>query len=151
MSKLLIDSSFIIALFRKNDGLHQKAIENKDMLNNDCYITDGILAEVMTIIGQKTKDIGLVRTVYNYLKDNFTIIHESEISMYNDNVLSVFEKYNQNSFKVSFIDCSQVIIYNHYNLDYVISLDNGFGLFEEIELKNLSEQKRTIQFIKYNI
>ncbi len=140
MSKLLIDSSFIIALFRKNDGLHQKAIENKDILNNnDCYITDGILAEVMTIIAQKTKDITLVRIVYNYLKDNFTIIHESEISMYNDNVFAVFEKYNKNKFKVGFIDCSQVIIYNHYNLDYVISLDNEFRLFEEIELKDLSE------------
>lgn len=137
MSKLLIDSSFIIALFRRNDGLHQKAIKNKDILNNDCYITDGILTEVMTIIGQKTKDIALVRIVYNYLKDNFTIIHESEINMYNDNVFAVFEKYNQNSFKVGFIDCSQVIIYNNYNLDYVLSLDNGFRLFEEIELKDL--------------
>ena len=137
MSKLLIDSSFIIALFRRNDGLHQKAIKNKDILNNDCYITDGILAEVMTIIGQKTKDIALVRIVYNYLKDNFTIIHESEINMYNDNVFAVVEKYNQNSFKVGFIDCSQVIIYNNYNLDYVLSLDNGFRLFEEIELKDL--------------
>ena len=86
MSKLLIDSSFIIALFRRNDGLHQKALENKDILNNDCYITDGIISEVITIIGQKTKDIALVRKVYNYLKDNFTIIHESEINMYNDNV-----------------------------------------------------------------
>ncbi len=139
MSKLLIDSSFIIALFRRNDGLHQKAIENKDILNNDCYITDGIIAEVITIIGQKTKDIALVRKVYNYLKDNFTIIHESEINMYNDNVYAIFEKYNQNNFKVGFIDCSQVIIYNHYNLDYVVSLDNGFRLFEEIELKDLSE------------
>lgn len=139
MSKLLIDSSFIIALFRRNDGLHQKALENKNMLNNDCYITDGIISEVITIIGQKTKDIALVRKVYNYLKDNFTIIHESEINMYNDNVFAIFEKYNQNNFKVGFIDCSQVIIYNHYNLDYVVSLDNGFRLFEEIELKDLSE------------
>lgn len=139
MSKLLIDSSFIIALFRRNDGLHQKALENKNILNNDCYITDGIISEVITIIGQKTKDITLVRKVYNYLKDNFTIIHESEINMYNDNVYAIFEKYNQNNFKVGFIDCSQVIIYNHYNLDYVVSLDNGFRLFEEIELKDLSE------------
>ena len=139
MSKLLIDSSFIIALFRRNDGLHQKALENKNMLNNDCYITDGIISEVITIIGQKTKDIALVRKVYNYLKDNFTIIHESEINMYNDNVFAIFEKYNQNNFKVGFIDCSQVIIYNHYNLDYVVSLDEGFRLFEEIELKDLSE------------
>ena len=138
MTKLLIDSSFIIALFRKNDGLHEKAVNNKEILNkNDCYITYGILSEVITILGQKTKDISLVRLVFNYLKDNLNIINEGEIDMYNDNVFAIFEKYNKNNFKVGFIDCSQTVIYNEFNLDYIVSLDKGFKLFEEINLYNL--------------
>ena len=138
MTKLLLDSSFIIALFRKNDGLHEKAVNNKDILTeNDCYITYGILTEVITILGQKTKDISLVRLVYNYLKDNLNIINEGEIDMYNDNVFAIFEKYNKNNFKVGFIDCSQTIIYNEFNLDYIVSLDKGFKLFEEINLYKL--------------
>lgn len=138
MNKILIDSSFIIALFRKNDSLHEKTIKNKDILNkNECYITNGILAEVMTIIGQKTKDSSLVRLVYNYMKDNFIILNESDINMYNDNVFAIFEKYNKNNFKLGFIDCSQVIVHNNFNLDYIVSLDQGFKLFEEIELYNL--------------
>lgn len=137
MNKLLIDSSFIIALFRRNDSLHQKAIKNKEILENDCYISNGILSEVITIIGQKTKDIGLVRLVYNYMKDNFTLINESEINMYNDNVFAIFEKYNKNKFRIGFIDCSQVVICKHYDLDYVVSFDDEFKQFEEIDLFGL--------------
>ena len=138
MKKVLLDSSFIIAIFRNNDPLHQRAIENRDVLENDCYILNGIISEVLTILAQKTKDIALVRLVYNYMKDNFTIINESDINMYNDNVFAIFEKYNRNKFKLGFIDCSQVVIYNHYDLDYVVSFDGEFKLFEEVELFELS-------------
>ncbi|WP_298523291.1 hypothetical protein, partial [uncultured Methanobrevibacter sp.] len=128
---------FIIAIFRKNDPLHQRAIENKEVLGNDCYISNGIVSEVMTILGQKTKDIALVRRVYNYMKDNFTIINESDINMYTDNVFAIFEKYNKNRFKLGFIDCSEVIIYEYYNLDYFASFDGEFKLFDEINLLDL--------------
>ena len=135
--KILLDSSFIIAIFRKNDPLHQRAIENKEILDNDCYISNGIVSEVITILGQKTKDIALVRLVYNYMKDNFTIINESDINMYSDNVFAIFVKYNKNKFKLGFIDCSEVVIYEYYNLDYVASFDEEFKLFDEIILMEL--------------
>ena len=135
--KILLDSSFIIAIFRKNDPLHQRAIKNKEILDNDCYISNGIVSEVITILGQKTKDIALVRLAYNYMKDNFTIINESDINMYSDNVFAIFEKYNKNKFKLGFIDCSEVVIYEYYNLDYVASFDEEFKLFDEINLMDL--------------
>ena len=130
--KILLDSSFIIAIFRKNDPLHQRAIKNKEILDNDCYISNGIVSEVITILGQKTKDIALVRLAYN-----FTIINESDINMYNDNVFAIFEKYNKNKFKLGFIDCSEVVIYEYYKLDYVASFDGEFKLFDEIKLMDL--------------
>ena len=138
MKKILLDSSFIIAIFRKNDPLHQRAIENREVLDNECYISNGIISEVMTILGQKTKDVALVRLAYNYMKDNFTIINESDINMYNDNVFSIFEKYNKNKFKLGFIDCSEVVIYEYYGLDYVASFDGEFKLFDEINLLDLN-------------
>ena len=69
MKKILVDSSFLVAIFRKNDSLHQRTIENRNVLENDCYISNGIISEVITILGQKTKDIALVRLAYNYMKD----------------------------------------------------------------------------------
>ena len=138
MKEILLDSSFIIAIFRKNDPLHQRAIENREVLDNECYISNGIISEVMTILGQKTKDVALVRLAYNYMKDNFTIINESDINMYNDNVFSIFEKYNKNKFKLGFIDCSEVVIYEYYGLGYVASFDGEFKLFDEINLLDLN-------------
>ena len=135
--KILLDSSFIIAIFRKNDPLHKRAIKNKEILENDCYISNGILSEVITILGQKTKDITLVRLVYNYMKDNFTIINEPDINMYNEEVFTIFEKYNKNKFRLGFIDCSQVIICEYFDLDYIVSFDNEFKLFKEINLLHL--------------
>lgn len=138
MKNILLDSSFIVAIFRKNDSLHQRAIKNKDiLLENHCHISNGIISEVITILAQKTKDISLVRLAYNYMKDNFTIIDESDINMYNDNVFAIFEKYNKNKFKLGFIDCSQVVIYDYYDMDYVVSFDEEFKQFEEINLFNL--------------
>ena len=137
MKKILLDSSFIIAIFRRNDSLHQRAIKNRNILQNDCYISNGIISEVITILGQKTKDIALVRLAYNYMKDNFTIIDESDINMYNDNVLAIFEKYNKNKFRLDFIDCSTVVISENCGLDYVVSFDGEFELFEEINLLEL--------------
>ena len=137
MKKILVDSSFLVAIFRKNDSLHQRAIENRNVLENDCYISNGIISEVITILGQKTKDIALVRLAYNYMKDNFTIIDESDINMYNDNVFTIFEKYNKDKFRLGFIDCSQGVIYDYYDLDYVVSFDGEFELFKEINLFEL--------------
>ena len=71
------------------------------------------------------------------MKDNFTIIDESDINMYNDNVFAIFEKYNKNKFKLGFIDCSHVVIYDYYDMDYVVSFDEEFKQFEEINLFNL--------------
>lgn len=136
--KILLDSSFIIAIFRKNDPLHQRAIENRDVLQNDCYISNGIISEVITILGQKTKDIALVRLAYNYMKDNFTFIDESDISMYNDKVFAIFEKYNKNKFRRGFINCSEVVIYENYELDYVVSFDGEFNIFDEVKLFELN-------------
>ena len=34
MKKILLDSSFLVAIFRKNDSLHQRAIENKEVEND---------------------------------------------------------------------------------------------------------------------
>lgn len=135
--KVLLDSSFIIAIFRKNDPLHQRAIKNKDILKNDCYVSNGIISEVITILCQKTKDIGLVRLAYNYMKDNFIVIDESDINMYNDNVFAIFEKYNKNKFRLGFIDCSEVVICENYGLEYIASFDGEFNQFEEINLINL--------------
>lgn len=85
----------------------------------------------------RTENINIVNTAFSYLHDNFIILNEYSITDYNNKVFSLFQKYNKNAFKVSFIDCSEVNIVNHYNIDYIVSLNEDFKLFEGINLLNL--------------
>ena len=135
MKKIFVDTSFIISLFRKNDSNHNIAKKLSYLINeNECYISNGILIEIITILMKRTKDLNLVETIYFYLQDNFIIINEYELEDYADDVFSVFKKYNKDTFKVSFVDCSCVVISKIFDIDYVLSFDKGFELFGEIML-----------------
>ena len=141
MSKLFIDTSFIIPLFKKMDSNKSIVLNNKDLLvDNDCYISNGVLNEVVTVVMMRTKSFSLTKLAYNFLIDNFTVLNELSIEMFNNKVFSVFAKYNQDTFKLSFVDCASVVIVDHFDLDGVVSLDKDFKLFDEIslyELKNI--------------
>lgn len=140
MSKIFIDSSILVPLFWKEYPNHNKVAKHLSIIkNNECYMSNGILSEVMTVLGMKTKNIDLVKIVYDYLQDNFKILNEYEINDFNFKVFSVFQKYNKNAFKVSFIDCSSVVIVDEYGLDNVMSLDKDFKRFEEIDLVKLED------------
>lgn len=99
MSKLFIDANFIIALFRDSDTNHKKAVNNKKiLLENDCYVSNGIINEIITIMMMRTKNIELTKKAYWFIKDNFTIINEYGIEIFNDKVFSLFTKYNEKTF-----------------------------------------------------
>ena len=138
MTKLFFDSSFIIPIFKRNDSNRQIVENNKKILfENECYISNGIIQEITTVIMMKTKNIELTKKAYYFLNDNFSLINEFEIEKFNDKVFSIFNKYNKDTYKASFIDCSSVIIANNFDLDYVVSLDKFFNKFEEISLLDL--------------
>jgi len=133
--KYFVDSSFIVSLFKETDSNHKISKEHINIIdNNKCYITNGILLEVITILMKRTKNNKIVKLAYAYLLDNFIIVDEYDIKHYNDKLMELLLKYNNNNFKVSFVDCSSIIISNHYKLDHVVSFDKGFKLFNEIQL-----------------
>lgn len=139
MAKLFIDTSFIIPIFKRNDTNRSIIEKNKQILfENECYISNGIVQEIITVIMKKTKDIKLAKKAYYFLNDNFIILNEYEIERYNDGVFTFFKKYNENTYKASFVDCSSIVITNNFDLDYVVSLDKFFSKFEEIKLFKLN-------------
>lgn len=138
MTKLFIDTSFIIPIFKKNDSSRPIIEKNKDILfDNECYISNGVLNEVVTVVMMKTKSIELTQKAYYFLNDNFTIINEYDIEKFNERVFSLFKKYNVNTYKTNYIDCSSIIIAKTHDLDYIVSLDQYFKKFEEIKLLKL--------------
>ena len=138
MAKLFIDTSFIIPIFKRNDTNRPIIEKNKEILfENECFISNGIVQEIITVVMKKTKDIELAKKAYYFLNDNFIILNEYEIERYNDGVFTFFKKYNDNTYKASFVDCSSIVIANNFDLDYVVSLDKFFSKFEEISLFKL--------------
>jgi len=62
--KIFLDSSFLIALINDNDSLHKKALEYVELTeDNDCYISNLIINEVITVIGNK---LGLSVAISSY-------------------------------------------------------------------------------------
>lgn len=133
--KYFVDSSFIVSLFKETDSNHEIAKEHISIIdNNECYITNSILLEVITVLMKRTKDNSIVKLAYAYLLDNFIIVDEYNIKHYNNEVMELFLKYSNHNFKVSFVDCSSIIISDYYHLDCVVSFDKGFKLFNAIKL-----------------
>ena len=139
MNKIFIDTNFIVAILREIEENHELAVKTcETLLNNyECCISNSIITEVVTIIMMRTKNLNLTRNAYYFMIDNFTILNEYDVDKYNDKVFKVFEKYNTNRFNLGFVDCSIVVISGYYDMDYVVSFDKNFKLFEEITLYNL--------------
>ena len=139
MSKYFLDANFIIAIFREIEANNELAISTCEELlsNHECYISNGVFNEIITILMMRTKDIELTVKAYYFMKDNLTIINEFEISMFNDRVFEMFKRYNSKSFKVGFTDCSIAFLYKYYGLDYIVTFDKNFKVFDDVNLLDL--------------
>lgn len=134
MSKLLLDTNFIVAYLLPNDNLHERSVELEETKNislNKCYVSNQIITEVMNILGQKDS-VEYAKNAYNMMKDNFIWINEYDIPNFNDCVLSNYKKLNKvnNELKIKhklgFTDCAIITTAKYYDLDGIVSFDEGF-------------------------
>lgn len=129
--KVFLDTSFIVSLIIKTDSNHEKAkklIINEDLLNNECYISNLIINEIITVIGNK---LGLTAAIeaYELVNDNFNILNEYEINNFNDKVLDVYRLTNT---KLSFTDSSIIILMQEYGIENLVSFDKEFKRIKNI-------------------
>ena len=136
MSKLLLDTNFIVAAILPNDELHERAVkleieENLTALN-ECYVSNQIVSEVMNILGQNDS-VEVAKNTYNMMKDNFIWINEYEIPDFNDSVLSTYKRLNRRrdkdlkaKHKLGFTDCSIITTAKLFSLDSIVSFDENF-------------------------
>ena len=134
--KYFLDSSFILALIIKTDENYEKALELIDLFNEDCYINQNVLNEVLTLVGRKI-DISAAKEVYYTLIDNFILLNEYSIGEYNGNNFAIFEKYagiNSKKTKVSFTDSSIILTMKEFGIKNLVSFDKEFKRVEGITL-----------------
>ena len=129
--KIFIDSSFLIALINENDSLHEKSLQYLDLIEkNDCYISNLIINEVITVIGNKI-DLKTAISAFNLLYDIFYLIDEYENKDFNSFVMLVYEKFNA---KLSFTDSSVIVNMHNEGIDNLLSFDNEFKRVKDINL-----------------
>jgi len=135
MSKILLDTNFIISLLLENDDNHNRTIElkNEGIFENECYVTNLVIQELFTVLGMLTKDSDYVMQVYHMVKDNFSIIDEYNIDKFNDKVATIYHKYNT---KLSFVDSSLIKVLEEYHLDSIVSFNKDLKNKSNVEVIN---------------
>ena len=109
--KYFLDTSFIMALVLDSDSNHEKALKLVYVLNEECYINNNVLNEVLTLTGRRLS-IDAAREIYYGLIDTFTILNEYDINNYNNKNFEIFEEFvgsNSKKTKLSFTDSSIVL------------------------------------------
>ena len=132
--KIFLDSSFIIALVNDNDSLHKQALEYLELTeSNECYISNLIINEVITVIGNKL-GLEIAISTYDLLISVFNIVDEYDLVDFNSNVMLLYENYNT---KLSFTDSSIIYIMEEEGIDNLLSFDNEFKRVDSIKLIGL--------------
>lgn len=136
--KYFLDTSFILALVLDSDTNHKKALDLKYILDEECYINNNVLNEVLTLTGRKI-NIDSAKELYYNLIDSFDVLDEYSILNYNSETFNVFEKYigsNSNKTKLSFTDSSIILTMKEFNIPNLVSFDKEFKRVDEIKLIN---------------
>ena len=129
--KIFLDSSFIIALVNDNDSLHKQALEYLELTeSNECFISNLIINEVITVIGNKL-GLEIAISTYDLLTSVFNIVNEYDLVDFNSNVMLLYESYNT---KLSFTDSSIIYIMGEEEINNLLSFDKEFKRVESINL-----------------
>ena len=127
--KIFVDSSFLIALVNENDSLHEKSLEYIDLIEkNDCYISNLVINEVITVIGNKI-DLETAISAFDLINDIFHVINEYEIKDFNSTTMLIYEKHNT---KLSFTDCSIIVDMHYHKIENLLSFDKEFKKAEGV-------------------
>lgn len=142
MRKVFLDTSFILAYVNSNDELHENALrleETENILSKNCYINNNVLNEVLTLTGEKM-NIDASEEIYYSLIDSFEILNEYTIFNYTAKTFDIFKRIvgtNSKKTKLSFSDSSIILTMQESNIDDLVSLDQQFKNFDDINLIGL--------------
>lgn len=123
--KKLIDSDFLVGLFRDDDVHHEKtlvALEREIENKSGLYVVNLVLFETATVLAHRV-DMDAVRLFYEKLpKLNLKTISFDEGS---ENMSwEIFLKQTKKG--CSFVDCANLAVFKIYNLDGILSFDKFY-------------------------
>ncbi len=134
---IFVDSDAFVALAVEKDSSHRKALKILSGLSQRYVIfttSNYVFSETVTVISQKAghdEAISFIRKIQS--GDGYTIKWIDQVIEFL--AIEIFSK--QTSKNVSFVDCTNMAIVKHDNLDAIFSFDeiykkNGFKLANSI-------------------
>ncbi|MEK9165705.1 MAG: type II toxin-antitoxin system VapC family toxin [Patescibacteria group bacterium] len=138
---IFIDANFWIALFNKKDACHKQALHLFNALQqsgfNKLFINNLVLAEVLTILSQRTGKV-LALQFYDSLLLSFLI----EIVYITESIeRRAMEYFRQISTKnISFTDCSIFATSDMHQIKNIISFDKHLKCVKDFNIINDPKQ-----------
>jgi len=123
--KILLDSDYLVALFRKDDSNNKKAqsLTKQTSKNNpEKYILNLVIYETATVLSNR---VGMSAVKLFYDK----IPALNLIKIYLDKSLETIAweiMLGQTKKHTSFIDCANLAVTQYYKLDYIFSFDSFY-------------------------
>ncbi|MEE9151934.1 MAG: PIN domain-containing protein [Thermoplasmata archaeon] len=117
---ILVDSSFFIGLVDKKDQWHKKAIRVLEKINEEMIVSDLIISESVTSIGNRSGGKA-GKKLYEFFVDNCQIVYVDEVLLKEG--MNIFLKYDG---KLSVADSVSVAIMKKRKISRIASFDSDF-------------------------
>ena len=125
MKKLLVDSDFLVGVFREDDGNHKKAMILLESMRGEeveLWMSNLVQQESATVISHR---VGM-EAVGSFIKRLTADVHKT---------VRIDEKLEKDSWKIflkqtkkgcSFVDCSNLAVIYRYKLDGILAFDEFY-------------------------
>jgi uncharacterized protein len=124
IAKILVDTSFLIALVNERDQYHERAIESVDQYSErSLLITDGVLLEFSNALARRYK-AEAIQVIEDFLSsEDVEIIHMS-VELFN----RAFELYKTHQDKSwGLVDCVSFVVMQDRSIQTALTFDRHFA------------------------
>jgi uncharacterized protein len=125
--RVLLDSSFFIALQNNNDNLHEAAIERDDELTEvtaQRHTVDWVLDEAVTVALKRTGRKDICVELASIIRDEGMVHMHWTDTRRVDDALAIFRKYSDKEFSLT--DCVLLAVAEQKGIRYLLTADNEF-------------------------
>ncbi len=127
--QILLDSDSFVAITKTADSNHQRAKKiHQQLLKQSAkyFVSNLVFSETVTVISQRLGSTFAKQFISNFQKKlvskefNYIYINQK----LEDLAVKIFKK--QTSKNISFVDCTNIAIYQKYKLDAIFSFDKHY-------------------------
>lgn len=123
MSRIFVDSGFVIALINQRDQYHQQALELADRLEGHALITtDAVLLEVGNALARNYKQKA-IEIIEQFLDSDEVEIVSLTPQLFNQ-ALSQYKQYEDKEWGL--VDCISFVVMREVGINQVLTFDRHF-------------------------